>query len=140
MTRQARKMNEQVTRARFVVRLSELRRLAVAVHGHRFRGREAKPRHLEIPHTIALEMLTALHAQHERGELLPRHRAHDAGIQQTVTNARSRRDQRAASSRARIADREQKELGVESKPGCLEQCPPWFESCKLPKSRDEIRD
>src|SRR5678815_1149166 len=97
MTRQARKMNEQVTSAGLVSRLSDLRRLAVDVHRHRFRGREAKPRYLEIANAIALEMLAALHTQHELRELLPRHCAHDADIQQTVANARSRRDQCAAS-------------------------------------------
>src|SRR5690348_2987182 len=109
MTRQARKMNEQVTRTRFVSRLSELRRLAVDVHRHRLRRRDAKPRHLEISNTIALEMLTAFHPQHELRELLPRHRAHDTGIEQTIPNARSRRDQRAASGRARVAHGEEKE-------------------------------
>src|SRR5687768_11321322 len=110
MSRQPREMYEQIPRARRVGGLAQLRGLSIDVQGHRLARPDPKPRHLQVPHARALEMLAALHAQHELRELATRHRLDDAHVEQPIANARLRRHERSSAGGARVAHREQQEL------------------------------
>src|SRR5215217_4284384 len=99
MSGQSRQMNQQIPRSRFITRLAHLGRLAIEVHGHRRAGRDLEPRDLHVPNAGGLEMLAALHPQHESRELVAWHRVDDAHVEQTIAYARARCHERASARR-----------------------------------------